>query len=143
MGAHPFTLPLAVGGYDVPGKPRWRRPDAERLALQGAVLLADPLFSSQTQASAAEVKLFDITRSLPRRVEAQFRRHWHFVLGLWNLYFRNQVNKGASLGVGARTKPQQPQEQVEQDAAMAASALYHVLQYGVYRAQEGARRPVA
>ena len=30
--AHPFTLPLAVGGYDVPGKPRWRRPDSDLLA---------------------------------------------------------------------------------------------------------------
>ena len=27
--AHPFTLPLAVGVYDVPGKQRWRRPDAQ------------------------------------------------------------------------------------------------------------------
>ena len=38
--AYPFTLPLAVGGYDVPGKPRWRHPDAERLALRGSVVLA-------------------------------------------------------------------------------------------------------
>ena len=27
--AHPFTLPLAVGGYDVPFQPRWRRPEDE------------------------------------------------------------------------------------------------------------------
>jgi len=141
--AYPFTLPLAVGGYDVPGKPRWRRPDEKRLSEQGAVLLDDPFFNLQIQTSAAEVKLFDITRSLPRRIEAQFRRHWNFVPGLWNLYFRNQVNQGASLGVGARTKPQEPQEQVEQDAAMAASALYHILQHGFFRTQQGARRSVA
>ena len=27
--AFPFTLPLAVGGYDVPHKARWRRPEYE------------------------------------------------------------------------------------------------------------------
>ena len=42
--AHPFTLPLAVGGYDVPGKQRWRRPDIKQLELRGSVPLTDPLF---------------------------------------------------------------------------------------------------
>ena len=100
-------------------------------------------FSQQPQVAAAKVKLFDIARSLPRRVEAQFRRHWHFVPGLWNLYFRDQINQGASLGAGARTCPKQPQEQVEQDAAMAASALYSILKSGFYRTQSGVRRPIA
>ena len=39
---------------------------------------------------------------------AQFHRRWHFVAGLWN--FRTQVNQSASLGVGSRIAPQQPQE---------------------------------
>ena len=36
-------------------------------------------------------------RGLPRRVEAQFRRHWTFVPMLWNLYFRESVNFGKQL----------------------------------------------
>ena len=32
--AHPFTMPLAVGSYDVPGKPRWRKPTEEQLAAE-------------------------------------------------------------------------------------------------------------
>ena len=101
------------------------------------------MFADQTQVPAGKVRLFDITRSLPRRVEAQFRRHWHFIPGLWNLYFRDQVNQGASLGVGARSTPKQPQEHVEQDAAMAASALYDLLQNGFYHTPDGARRAIA
>ena len=52
------------------------------------------------------------------------------------------MNKGPSLGIGARTKQGQPQEHIEQDAAMAAGALYHTLQYGFYRTQTGARRAI-
>ena len=36
---------------------------------------------------ACKVKLFDITRGLPQRIEGQFRRHWGFAPALWNLYF--------------------------------------------------------
>ena len=67
--AMPFTLALPVGGQDIAGRPRWRRGK-----------------------DAAEVRLLDLVRGLPRRVEAQFRRHWQFVPGLWNLYFRECVN---------------------------------------------------
>ena len=140
--AHPFTLPVAVGGYDIPKKTRWRRPDTERLALQGGVPIADTRFSKQPQVSAAQVKLFDITRSLSRRIEAQFRRHWHFVPGLWNLYFRNAVNQGASLGVGTSMKPEEPQEETHQDAAMAAGALYDALHNGFYRTPYGDKRRI-
>ena len=31
---HPYTLPIAVGGYDVPGEKRWRRPEQDIDALQ-------------------------------------------------------------------------------------------------------------
>ena len=41
-----------------------------------------PYFGNQDHVAAAQVLLFDITRVLPRRIEAQFRRHWSFVLGL-------------------------------------------------------------
>ena len=57
--------------------------------------------------------------------------------------FRNQVNQGASLGVSARVRAQGPQEPVEQDVAMAASALYATLQHGHYTTEAGAKRPIA
>ena len=62
--AMPFTLALPVGGHDARSdEQRWRRPD-----------------------DAARVMLLDLVRGLPRRCEAQFRRHWPFVPGLWNLH---------------------------------------------------------
>ena len=100
--AHPWTLPIAVGGYDIPGdKERWRRPswndlqpdeDEHEAEHDRIAPLDDPYLRTLNQVGAARVKLFDVTRSLPRRIEAQYRRHWHFVPGLWNLYFREQVN---------------------------------------------------
>ena len=65
----PFTLALPVGGYDVWGCARWRRP-----------------------AETARVALADLVRGLPRRIEGQIKRHWTFVPLLWNLYFRERVN---------------------------------------------------
>ena len=108
--AFPFALPRAVGGYDPPDQPRWRRPEAKDLPTPRALLhswlqryvgLAPRKLPNQhfAMGSAAEVKLFDLTRSLPQRIEAQFRRHWGFVPALWNLYFRDRVNLGASLSI--------------------------------------------
>ena len=107
--AMPFTLPVAVGGYDVPGKPRWRRPEARQDGSIPAFVVESPFFTEQKQVAPASVKLFDITRGLPQRVEAQYRRHWSFAPGLWSLYFREQINLGASLGAvsrGSRSVPQ-------------------------------------
>ena len=59
--AHPLTQPLAVGGYEVPGKQWWRRPDEAQLAEEGRAVLTDPIFKDQEQLPATEVKLFDIT----------------------------------------------------------------------------------
>ena len=36
--AYPFTLPVAVGGYDVPNTPRWRRPEDEDIPWPRRVL---------------------------------------------------------------------------------------------------------
>eukprot|EP00959_Pyramimonas_sp_CCMP1952_P010605 222310-Pyramimonas_sp.AAC.1 len=47
---------------------------------------------------ATTVRLFDLTRGLPQRIEGQFRRTWGFA-ALWNLYFRERVNLGASLSI--------------------------------------------
>eukprot|EP00959_Pyramimonas_sp_CCMP1952_P420688 8812130-Pyramimonas_sp.AAC.1 len=53
---------------------------------------------------ACVVKLGDLVRGLPRRIEGQFRRHWGFAPALWNLFFKERVNLGASLSV--KTSPQ-------------------------------------
>ena len=77
--AHPFTLPVAVGGYDVPGKPRWRRPtDNEVEKLPSMIAHAWPKAFVRThgaETGAAPVRLSDLTRGLPQRVEAQYRTH--------------------------------------------------------------------
>ena len=142
--AYPFTMPSAVGGYDVPGKNRWRRPLLEDIDVP--FLLDDVYFRGERmrkmQVGAAQVKLFDLARSLPRRIEAQYRRHWSFVPGLWNLYFREQVNTGTSLSAVSRASTTQPQDQIEQDAATAAADLYEKLQSGHYITQDGKRRRI-
>ena len=104
--------------------------------------LRDPFFSIQVQTEPARVKLYDVTRGLPRRIEAQYRRHWAFVPGLWNLYFREQVNIGVGLRCRAQGVKKQPVESVEQDAAMAAAGMYPLLQKGFYRTQSGALKRI-
>ena len=144
--AHPFTMPLAVGGYDVPGKPRWRRPSVERLAAEPSgsrPVLACALFKRQRQAAAATVKLEDMVSGMPRRIEAQFRRDWTYVPSLWNLYFREQVNLGASLGARSRGSKAAPQDAIEQDAAMAAADLIKKASVGFFKTQDGKRRPIS
>ena len=119
--AHPFTLPIAVGGYDVPTTPLWRRPDWFMVSQEKeegrALFLQNEIFDAQQQVGASPVKLFDLARSLPRRIEAQYRRHWSFVPGLWNMYFREQVNLGVSLGATSKVSKGQAAEPVEQNAA--------------------------
>ena len=85
------------------------------------------------------MKLFDLARGMPRRIEAQYRRHWSFVPGLFNLYFREQVNLGGSLGAVSRGSKSAPQEAVEQDTAMAAADLTLKLKNGYYKTQDGKR----
>ena len=63
---HPYTLPIAVGGYDIPGQKRWRRPELNMDAL--GEYQKDP---HQT-GSVGLVKLFDVTRGLPQRIEGQY-----------------------------------------------------------------------
>ena len=48
--------------------------------------------------------------------------------GLWNLYFREQLNTGSSLSAVSRANRDEPQQPVEQDAAMAAADLHEKLQ---------------
>ena len=60
---HPYTLPIAVGGYDVPGQKRWRRPEQDINALQR--------YKRETfqSGSVGLVRLFDVARGQPQRVE--------------------------------------------------------------------------
>ena len=116
-----FTLLLLVGGHDARGdRHRWRRPD-----------------------DAAQVMLLDLVRGLPRRCEAQFRRHWPFVPGLWNLYFRELVNFGKSLSVRHRPNASKPANSDDEDVARDARRLYEKLERGMYTDEHGACRSIA
>ena len=135
-------MPLAVGGYDIPGRERrWRRPNADIVEAE-PLQLANPYWEECKQLGAARVKLYDIVRTLPQRIDAQDWRHWGFVPGLWNLYFREQVNLGTSLGAISRGSSTEPQDQVDQDVAMAAAELYEKLHTWHYRTQVCKRRRV-
>ena len=75
---HPYTLPFAVGGYDVSGEPRWRRPEIDEHIFQN--------FTGATfeEGEACLAKLFDVARGLPQRIEGQYRRIWSFAPACWN-----------------------------------------------------------
>ena len=60
---HPYTLPIAVGGYDIPGQKRWRRPELNLHAVE------EYRRSSNQTGSVGMVRLFDVTRGLPQRIE--------------------------------------------------------------------------
>ena len=122
--AMPFTLALPVGGHDVRGRARWRRPK-----------------------DAAEVELLDLVRGLPRRVEAQFRRHWAFVPALWNLYFRERINFGKQLSTRQRPKGKGSEpatfDHDEDDKARVAGRLYKRLEKGLYVDEKGRTHHIA
>ena len=128
--AFPFTLPSAVGGYDVPYQPRWRRPEDDDLPENRAKLVSwmasadasSSLSAHQAVGPACAVKLFDITRGLPQRIEGQYRRHWSFTPALWNLYFRECINLGVSLSL--KRSAEISGQECETGAAMAAANLF-------------------
>ena len=90
---------------------------------------------------ACRVKLLDITRSLPQRIEGQFRQHWGFAPAVWNLYFREQLNLGISLSVKQASSIHTPADSRAEDAAMAAAALLQKLEHGFYL-DRGKRRKI-
>ena len=134
--AHPYTLPFAVGGYDVVGQKRWRRPEIEAESSQGTAR------DSCTDGGAGLVKLFDLTRGLPQRIEGQFRRHWGLVPALWNLYVRERVNLGASLKVANTVVKSETAPDNDVDMAEAAAGLYRHIEQGTYT-QGGVKRKIA
>ena len=99
-----------------------------------------PGFSEETFVGGAYVIIFDVTRSMSQRVEGQYRRNWSFIPGLWNLYFRDEINRGVSLKTAPRVAASGPCLPEEQDAAVAAAKLYEKLETGVYVDQRGKRR---
>ena len=121
--AMPFTLALPVGGHDVRGKARWRRPK-----------------------DAAQVELIDLVKGLPRRVEAQFRRHWAFVPALWNLYFRERINFGKQLWTRQTQKGKGSEpatfDHDDDDKARLAGRLYKRLEKGYYTDANNVQRPI-
>ena len=78
------------------------------------------------------VKLFDVTRGLPQRIEGQYRRNWSLAPALWNLYFRERINLGASLRVRAATQPGVIAKEIDTDMAEAAVGLYEKLDSGTW-----------
>ena len=143
--AYPFTLPVAVGGYDVPNTLRWRRPEDEDIPWPRRAL-PDWLESlggkHGSVGPATKVSLFDLTRGLPQRIEGQYRRHWGFTPGLWNLYFRERLNLGVSLRVKNFSKPKQVDTVQDEDAAMTAASLVKKLEHGYYRDQNNKKRKI-
>ena len=59
--AFPFTMPSAVGGYDVPDHPRWRRPEDEDLPFPRACM------DVWTQTPKAYVFLIFCSKNVPTR----------------------------------------------------------------------------
>ena len=151
--AFPFTLPSAVGGYDVPQKDRWRRPEDNEIPEDGIFMkefLQLHRYSGSHSAEistgrslsslekhlaigpACKVQLFDLARGLPQHIEGQYRRHWGFTPALWNLYFRECINLGVSLSVKRPSTAMTGGTEVETDAAMAAADLVEKLENGYY-----------
>ena len=150
--AFPFTMPSAVGGYDVDRRSRWRRPENDDIAVPRVPLSAwKPCAGSCSilptehalVGPACQVQLADLVKGLSQRIEGQFRRHWSFIPALWNLYFRERINIGGSLqvrsvapGAGSTTS-----EVLDTDAAMAGASLFQKLESGHYM-DRGKRRKI-
>ena len=101
-----------------------------------------PGYEEETVVAAAEVKIFDLARSMSQRIEGQYRRHWGFVPGLWNLHFRNEINLGISLKTATHASTEAPAAPQEQDAAVAAADLYEKLRRGMYLDNQGRRKKI-
>ena len=95
-----------------------------------------------TVGPASRVRLSDLTCGLPQRIEGQYRRHWGFAPGFWNLYFRERINLGVSLSVKNRSEDKEKDDVKEEDAAMAAAKLVKLLEHGYYTTPNGGKRKI-
>ncbi|CAJ1395073.1 unnamed protein product [Effrenium voratum] len=108
-----------------------------------AQVLGYRLEDAREQWEPARVSLLDLVKGLPRRIEAQFRQHWAFVPGLWNLYFRDRLNRQVSLRFSATASSGVIPAGAETSAAQAAADLYDMLQHGHFRTASGTRQRIA
>ena len=131
--AHPFTLPLAVGGYDIPHQDRWRRPEdnsipspsvkqtnwftscQSNIDQDSTAVVGRTAYGHDKIGPACKVKLYDLTRGMPQRIEGQFRRHWGFGVAVWSLYFRERINLGVSMCVKSTFDARRPNQTVDED----------------------------
>ena len=118
--ANMYAMPVAVGGVDFPGKSSWRRPTDEEPT---QMLLECKLALKRRQVPAARVDLFDFLHGTSRHILGQFRRNWSFIFGLFNLYFRNEINSGTSLRLSSPIAENKACDVAEEDVAVAAGEL--------------------
>ena len=149
--AFPYTLPCAVGGYDLPHRGLWRRPEDRHLPThenrEHLSEMWSPLPSRSAQKKlpslcstvgpACAVQLRDLVHGLSQRIEGQFRRHWGFIPAVWNLFFRERVNLGASLNVKHGMPDGKSSNVQDTDAAIAAADLVQKLETGKYTKPNG------
>ena len=135
--AHPYTLPVAVGGYDIKDEKRWRRPEQDPYAIanyaqarreDGNDYLPE---TSLREGGVGLVRLFDVARGMAQRVEGQYRRNWSYLPAVWNLHVRERVNLGASLKISETLKAGTVSTTDEMDIVMAAAELYKKLETGL------------
>ena len=72
-------------------------------------------------------------------VEGQYRRNWSFAPALWNLYFRERINLGASLVVKDTVQAGHVTKVQDTDMAEAAVGLYKKLDAGILEIGLGER----
>ena len=137
--ANMYALPVAVGGVDFPGQDSWRRSLEDGPA---QVHLQQTPHENEEQTPAAAVDLFSFMQGTSRNILGQFRRDWPYLPGVFNLWFRSQVNLGGSLGISSKMQADKGCDAVEEDAAMAASKLYQLLDSGYYHDSRGRRRKI-
>ena len=122
---------LVVRGIDMPNWPGFV-----------ANLADEESTSLQIETVASPVRMVEFVHGMSQRVEAQYRRHWSFLPSLWNLRFRSEIVLGMGLGARATHQAADATEYDEQDAAVAAAALYKLLADGVYKDGQGRKRKI-
>ena len=101
--AFPMAFPCAVGGYDVAGVDRWRRPKDGTVARQVLnVWRRCPSVAATIQLPeahsmpgfACQVSIDDLERGCVQRIEGNWRRDWTVGAALRNLNARHVLNTG-------------------------------------------------
>ena len=137
--ANMYALPSAVGGVDFPGQASWRRPTDDDVQQKSL----GPAFQTKLiQAPAAKVNLTDFVTMTSQHILGQFRRIWSFLPSALNLWFRSEINLGASMRVSTPMSEDKVCDSLEEDAASAAADLYKLMQTGTYTDSRGRRKKI-